>query len=116
MARKKTKTYTAAEILQLWTTAAKAGLGAGKHFASKIPKEINPLLLARIQKRLANGDDFGKDKEKTITVAKDLGRICRMFTTTDTVDPETFKLVFQFVKDNHPVCPPTGGGGGWCEI
>jgi hypothetical protein len=122
MARKKSKTkraakkYTAEEILDLWTTAAKAGLGADKHFARSIPENVNAKLLAKIQERLDAGDDFGKDKKKTNTVAKDLGRICRMFTTGRTVDLDTFQLVFEFVKDNHPVCPVGGGGGAWCEI
>jgi hypothetical protein len=108
--------YTAQEILDLWTTTAKGGLGAGKKFDRTIPDAVNAKLLAKIQERLDAGDDFGKDKQKTKTVAKDLGRICRMFTLGRSVDLDTFMLVFEFVKDNHPVCPIGGGGGGWCEI
>ena len=122
MARKKAKKkqaaheYTAQEILDLWTAKAKNGLGSDKHFARAIPEAVNGKLLARIQKRLDNGDDFDRDKENTLAVAKDLGKICRMFTPGNTVDLDTFSLVFEFVRDNHPVCPPTGGAGGWCEI
>jgi hypothetical protein len=112
----KAKVFTAQEILDLWTTTAKAGLGRGKKFAKAIPDAVNDPLLAKIQERLDNGDDFGKDEKKTKTVARDLGKICRMFTLGGTVDLDTFMLVFEFVKDNHPVCPIDGGGGGWCEI
>ena len=109
------RVVTAQEILDIWTAATKSGLGVGKKLHREILETMTPILLARIQTKLAAGDDFATDKEKTKTVAKDVGKICRMFTKGSTVDLDTFTLVFEFVKDNHPVCPPSGGSGGWCD-
>ncbi len=76
-----------------------------------------PRLIKKVDGKLKNGDVFDKEAEKdTKTVAKDTGKICRMFTEGREVSKDTFDLVFEFVQKNHPVCPAGGGAGGWCEI
>jgi hypothetical protein len=108
---------TAAEIFEKWTDGAKDGLGFGKKFSSDIFDEYESRLLDSIQLMLDNGEVFDKEAEKnTKAVAKDTGKICRMFTEGKTVSKDTFDLVFDFVRKNHPICPAGGGAGGWCEI
>ena len=108
---------TAAEIFEKWSGSAKNGLGDGKKFSPDISKHYQPLLVAQIQRRLDDGDVFDSEAEKnTKAVAKDTGKICRMFTTDKTVSKDTVDLVFDFVQKNHPICPSGGGAGGWCEV
>jgi hypothetical protein len=108
---------TAQDIFDLWLTAAKSGLGVGKKFEKEILDEFEQRLLDAIQQAFDKGNVFDKNAERnTKQVAKDTGRICRMFTLGKTVDVDTFTLAFTFVRDNHPACPGGGGGGAWCEI
>ena len=106
----------ARDILDLWIENAKVGLGLGKKFAPECFTEYEPKLLKSIQAMLDAGEEFDKEAQKhTMRVAKDTGRVCRMFTLGRMVSVDTFGTVFTFMQDNHPVCPAGGGGGGWCE-
>jgi uncharacterized sporulation protein YeaH/YhbH (DUF444 family) len=115
--RKTARDVTAQDIFDLWVDSAKSGLGIGKKYASDIFDEYEPRLLESIQAMLDDGETFDNDAKKaTKQVAKDTGKICRMFTLGKTVSKDTFDFVFLFVRENHPICPAGGGSGGWCEI
>jgi len=116
-ARKTARDITAQDIFDLWVDSAKSGLGIGKKYASEIFDEYEPRLLESIQAMFDDHQVFDSDARKnTKQVAKDTGKICKIFTQGKTVSKDTFDLVFLFVRENHPACPAGGGGGGWCEI
>jgi len=103
-------------IRKLWTASARKGLGAGKAFHQDIFDAYFPALEKKIDANLAAGAKFDAEAEKnTKQVANDIGAVCRMFTKARTVSKDSFDTVFKFMK-NHPLCPGTGGAGGWCDI
>ena len=104
------------EIRKLWTGAAKGGLGSGTTFDKEIFDKYVPALEKKIKENLDGGAKFDAAAEKaTKQVGKDIGVVCKMFTKGSIVSKDTFDVVFKFMK-NHPLCPATGGAGGWCDI
>jgi hypothetical protein len=106
------------QIVDLWEKAAKAGLGRGKKFDSKMAEDFRGRFKKSIQTHLDGPPPakFDKAAEKaTKTVARDLGAICRMLTPGTTVNRETFTNVLDFVQTSHPACPGTGSGA-WCDV
>ena len=115
-AKRKQRVWTKEKIFDDWRDAAEDGLGDGKKFDDAIFGEFRDRLLAKIQERLDNNDDYNEDRANTRRVAKDLGKICRIF-TRKTVPLGLFENIFELCKF-HPKCPGSGGPGSgvWCDI
>jgi hypothetical protein len=107
---------SAQDVLNLWKSTAKVGLG-GKVFDPAAFTTYEPLLLNSINRQLLKGAFHAQAKKATMTVARDLGRICAMLTNKHVVSIDIFDQAFALVRDQHYACPlPTGGGGAWCDI
>jgi hypothetical protein len=110
------RVLTAQDVLDLWKSTAKVGLG-GKVFDPAAFTTYEPLLLNSINKQLLKGAFDAHAKKATTTVARDLGRICAMLTNKHVVSIDIFDQAFALVRDQHWACPlGTGGGGSWCDI
>jgi hypothetical protein len=110
----KPKVWTKEQVLAFWKKHLKKGLGT-KTLHADIVTAFEGALLAKIQQRIDEGQDFNYAMNNSKKVAKIVGQICKLMTPGNQVVLGIFEKAFKLAQ-LHPACPGGGGAGQWCDI
>ena len=115
---RKNKEYTPESIVKEWRKEIKGRLKPW-FLADNCYTRFEPKLRNNIKELLKIQPFTRADMRKSLRVARDAAKICRLlqpapFPKKVTVD--TFELVLLLTAKHHRVCQAGGGAGGWCDI